>query len=312
MHTICSCEEYRFGDRQTCEVCNKDRSHGTKYYTIPIGPRLQQLKEVTTLAKVTTLLDTIPQKSRFVSDLHQSSSWNAFVTEMGSKAIALSYCSYGFNPFHHIITQGTYSIWAQTGLILNLPAHMRVKTGTTLLLGLISGPRAPKKLNLYNEILVNELVKLKDGLQVYNAASKQLEMTRVGLLYMVGDVPGIAKEQNRVQQNALNSCSHCIMQGQHSKILDKTVYPGGGMFLHPDDALRQDTTFPSGLVEEENVTLRSSNVEISDARYLDLLKHEGQNEGKKTQTLSTAITLDVMVATTGSDLDWTFSRRMLL
>lgn len=290
MHTICSCEEYRFGDRQTCEVCNKDRSHGTKYYTIPIGPRLQQLKEVTTLAKVTTLLDTIPQKSRFVSDLHQSSSWNAFVTEMGSKAIALSYCSDGFNPFHHIITQGTYSIWAQTGLILNLPAHMRVKTGTTLLLGLISGPRAPKKLNLYNEILVNELVKLKDGLQVYNAASKQLEMTRVGLLYMVGDVPGIAKEQNRVQQNALNSCSHCIMQGQHSKILDKTVYPGGRMFLHPDDALRQDTTFPSGLVEEENVTLRSSNVEISDARYLDLLKHEGQNEGKKTQTLSTAIT----------------------
>lgn len=58
---------------------------------------------------------------------------------MGSKAIALSYCSDGFNPFHHIITQGTYSIWAQTGLILNLPAHMRVKTGTTLLLGLISG-----------------------------------------------------------------------------------------------------------------------------------------------------------------------------
>ncbi|CAC5410159.1 unnamed protein product [Mytilus coruscus] len=151
---------------------------------------------------------------RLTKDLivgHESSSWNAFVTEMGSKAIALSYCSDGFNPFHHIITQGTYSIWAQTGLILNLPAHMRVKTGTTLLLGLIFGPRAPKRLNLYNEILVNELVKLKDGLQVYNAASKQLEMTRVGLLYMVSDVPGIAKE-NRVQQNALNSCSHCIMQ----------------------------------------------------------------------------------------------------
>lgn len=69
------------------------------------------------------------------------------------------------------------------------------------------------------------------------------------------------------------------LTGQHSKILDKTVYPGGRIFLHPDDALRQDTTFPSGLVEEETVTLRSSNVEISDARYLDLLKHEGQNEG---------------------------------
>ncbi|CAG2223575.1 unnamed protein product [Mytilus edulis] len=177
-----------------------------KYYTIPIGPRLQQLKEVTTLAKVTTLLDTIPQKR----------------------------------------------------------------------------PRAPKKLNLYNEILVNELVKLKDGLQVYNAASKQLEMTRVGLLYMVGDVPGIAKEQNRVQQNALNSCSHCIMQGvtiSPFAEIDSESVPS-----HDGEAKKVSC------IRRRNCYSSSSNVEISDARYLDLLKHEGQNEGKKTQTLSTAIT----------------------
>jgi positive regulator of sigma E activity len=32
-------------------------------------------------------------------------------------------------------------------------------------------------------------------------------------MYMVGDVPGIAKEQNRVQQNAKSSCGHCTDQG---------------------------------------------------------------------------------------------------
>jgi len=107
-----------------------------RYYTIPIGPRLQQLKEVASLAKITSVGKGF---SRFVDDLHTSEGWTNFIDEMGNGAIALSYCSDGFNPFHHNITQGSYSIWAQSGLILNLPQHMRVKVGTTLVFGLISG-----------------------------------------------------------------------------------------------------------------------------------------------------------------------------
>lgn len=77
------------------------------------------------------------------------------------------------------------------------------------------GPRAPKKLNKYNEVIVNELVQLKEGLATYNADSKQREVVKVGLLFMVGDVPGMAKEQNRVQQNAKTSCSHCTVNGNY-------------------------------------------------------------------------------------------------
>ncbi|CAC5395360.1 unnamed protein product [Mytilus coruscus] len=266
-HIICACEEYRFTDRQTCEICNQDRSVGTKYYTIPVGPRLQQLREVKSLARLTALMECIPEKSRFVADLHESSSWATFSKQMGKNAIALSYCSDGFNPFHHIISQGSYSIWAQSSLILNLPQHMRAKTGTTLLLGLISGPRAPKKLNKYNEILVNELVQLKDGLATFNGDIKQRGVVKVGLLFMVGDVPGMAKEQNRVQQNAKTSCSHCTIAGVHSCILDKTVYPGGRRFLDVNHPLRHDALFPSGTSEEE----------------------EKRQQGKSTDTLASAI-----------------------
>ena len=39
------------------------------------------------------------------------------------------------------------------------------------------------------------------------------EHINVGVMFMVGDVPGIAKEQNRVQQNAKTSCSHCYAEG---------------------------------------------------------------------------------------------------
>ena len=69
---------------------------------------IQQLKEVSTLARLTTVLRTI-QQNRFVDDLHLSPGWTDFHNTMGN-AIALSYCSDGFNPFHHIVAAGSYSM----------------------------------------------------------------------------------------------------------------------------------------------------------------------------------------------------------
>ena len=95
--------------------------------------------EVPALAKLTSVLQRTGQQHRFIEDLHMSPAWSEFQNNMGNNSIALSYCSDGFNPFHHIITQGSYSIWAQTGLILNLPKDIRTKIGTTMLFGLIPG-----------------------------------------------------------------------------------------------------------------------------------------------------------------------------
>ena len=63
------------------------------------------------------------------------------------------------------------------------------------------------------EVVVNELVKLRNGIPTFNGYTKLHELVKVGIMYMVGDVPGIAKEQNRVQQNAKSSCGHCTDQG---------------------------------------------------------------------------------------------------
>ena len=95
--------------------------------------------EVPALAKLTNVLQRTGHQHRFIEDLHMSPAWSEFQNNMGNNSIALSYCSDGFNPFHHIITQGSYSIWAQTGLILNLPKDIRTKIGTTMLFGLIPG-----------------------------------------------------------------------------------------------------------------------------------------------------------------------------
>ncbi len=61
---------------------------------------------------------------------------------------------------------------------------------------LFSGPRSPKRFNLFNEILVNELAQLRAGLVIYDRFKPQRELIKVGILYMVSGIPGLTKEQN--------------------------------------------------------------------------------------------------------------------
>ena len=62
----------------------------------------------------------------------------------------------------------------------------------------IISPHAPKKINIYNEVIVNELVQLqKQGIPIFNASNQAREHINVGVMFMVGDVPGIGKEQNK-------------------------------------------------------------------------------------------------------------------
>lgn len=63
-------------------------------------------------------------------------------------------------------------------------------------------------------------------------------------------------------------CLH-FCSGIHCKILDKTVYPGGRKFLDMDNPMRQDTTFPSGSVENGIIIKRTVEEEKVNARYLD-------------------------------------------
>jgi hypothetical protein len=73
-------------------------------------------------------------------------------------------------------------------------------------------------------------------------------------------------------------CLH-FYSGIHSKILDKTVYPGGRKFLDMDNPMRQDTTFPSGRVENGIIIKRTVEKEKVNARYLDHLHQEQHIQG---------------------------------
>ena len=75
-----------------------------RYYQIPIGPRIQQLMEV--LARC----HMVQQKStntgnRYNDDIQLSPVWQDTKIQHGEDVLGLSFCSDGFNPWHHHITQ---------------------------------------------------------------------------------------------------------------------------------------------------------------------------------------------------------------
>ena len=67
--------------------------------------------------------------------------------------------------------------------------------------------------------------------------------------------------------------------GNHSSILDKTIYPGSRKFLQSDDPLRNDTAFHSAKPEEGTVNTRTMREEKAIARYQDNLQREMDETG---------------------------------
>ncbi|XP_021342795.1 uncharacterized protein LOC110443119 [Mizuhopecten yessoensis] len=291
-HMICPCGFFTFKKEQICPACSRTNSDAQRYYTIPIIPRLQQMFETPSLAKL--LQENQGGDSLVMNDIHSTPSWRDFQQEMGGEStVAISYCSDGFNPYHHQATSRNYSIWAQSGIILNLPVQIRTQMKYAMLFGLICGPSTPANLNSFNRIIVEELLLLKDGVMAYDGLRKKLTLMKGGLMMLVCDVPGAAKEQHRVQHNALKACPHCKVEGEHSCILEKVIFLGSRKFLPPDDLLRRDTSFPSGNIEKDVVFPRVDKEEMLAARCLDSMKVQQLfGNGKAVQSLTTGFTKD--------------------
>jgi hypothetical protein len=76
-----------------------------------------------------------------------------FGTANNRRNIVVSINCDGFQPWKRI----NRTLTPFTFMILNFPEHLRHRPDYLLLGGLIPGPRQPKHLNPYLEIIVNEL-----------------------------------------------------------------------------------------------------------------------------------------------------------
>ena len=187
-----------------CPVCNEPRflSHGK----IP-RKRFKYMSVVTRLHRyfsnshTSELLQNHWQCSgehsnEIVTSIHQSPAWHEWYSPSGvfkgeHRSISFALCTDGLNPFSHEKTQ--YSMWPIFLVPLNMPHSIRMKTGSMFLTGIIPGPKEPKNMDPYIDVLVDDILDI-EGVEMYDAFKKEWFRSKGNILLHVLDYPG----QNKV------------------------------------------------------------------------------------------------------------------
>lgn len=135
-----------------------------------------------------------------------------FGTANNRRNIVLSLSSDGFVPHKW----STRSITPITAMILNLPENLRHRASNLLLVGLIPGPKAPKSMNPYLDIVVNELRHLyTEGFSVRDPTlplDHPPIKVRVKLLYTCADYPAHNKMNSQQGAGATFGCIKCHIE----------------------------------------------------------------------------------------------------
>lgn len=148
-----------------------------------------------------------------MKDVYDARIWNEFLhyngepflLEEGNLAFILNLDF--FQPYKHV----QYSLGAIYMSVLNLPRGIRYKQENTILVGLIPGPHEPEHdLNTFLEPLLQDLLKLWNGYELYVASSNCKKKIRGALLCVACDLPAGRKTCGFLSYTAHLGCSRCL------------------------------------------------------------------------------------------------------
>ena len=113
----------------------------------------------------------------------------AFLMDASSFSLCFTLNIDWFKPYEE--TQ--YSVGAIYLVIQNLPRSGRFKTSNIILVGLIPGPKEPRSVNPYLDLLVDDLRKLSHGVDISIPSMSDKVRVRAALTCGVCDLPAARK-----------------------------------------------------------------------------------------------------------------------
>lgn len=122
--------------------------------------------------------------------------------------IALGISTDGFGPFK----SRKQTCWPLIAFNYNLPPKIRFHLVNIICVGIIPGPKQPKDLDSFLIPLVDELLKLLQGISAYDAYRQRLFALRAYLILIFGDMPAVAKLMRMKGHNGLVPCRACNIQ----------------------------------------------------------------------------------------------------
>jgi hypothetical protein len=163
----------------------------------------------------------------------------AFANDPRNLRLALA--TDGFNPFGNMSTQ--YSMWPVLLTPLNLPPWECVNPANCLMSLLIPGPRSPgKDFDLFLEPLIEELIKLWEGVSTYDACTGKKFDLRAAVLWCIHDYPALGTLSGRTTKGYY-ACIHCDKDPLSRAIRNKICYIGHRRYLPMTHAWRNSLAF---------------------------------------------------------------------
>lgn len=196
------CDGGKFEKLTRCPICNEDRFFENEkrpkkvFKYLSIAKRVKRLFSDVTTSKLLQEHFHSSANPRLVTSIHQSNAWLDCYKQNGSfrgdkRAISFAFCTDGLNPFAQ--HKNNYSMMPMFLIPLNLPHHIRSKSGAMMLTGIVPGPNEPHTLQPYLDLVVDDLTQL-NKLKVYDAYHNEHFNLQVNILLTVCDYPG----QNKV------------------------------------------------------------------------------------------------------------------
>lgn len=153
------------------------------------------------------------ERKHGIESIWQSMAWRDNIVDddqefgKNERNIVLSMNIDGFGPY----SRRAYSIHPIMFMIMNLPENIRRKVDYLILAGIIPGPNAPKNMNTYLNIIVDELIDLwENGMTIEDFSDNMnTHIIKVKLLFTSCDYPAHSSINYQQDAGAYFGCMKC-------------------------------------------------------------------------------------------------------
>jgi hypothetical protein len=188
--------------------------------------------------------------------------------------LALGLSTDGFTLFKRR-RRGHSTAWPILIIIYNLHPRIRTRLENVICLGVIPGPKQCKDLNSFLVPLLEELLRLEEGVDTsvppVNVGDAEVSfMLRAFIIMLFGDIPAVAKLLSMKGHNAVMPCRACYIQGVLCQLARNSVYyvpltyPGDVEPASPNDLiLRTHALFLAHLNDLEAAPTKAARARIA-------------------------------------------------
>jgi hypothetical protein len=231
-------------DLDHCPLCGQtrfregsDRIPRRQFCYIPLIPRLQRFFSNEKTIKELSYREKYQAKTGVISDVFDGEHYQNLIrtaVEVDGKKLGHRYFS-GRNDIAFSICLDGYLLYKRRrggpsatpiiAQIYNLPPEIRTLISRTICLGVIPGPKGPKRIDTYLHAFETECVELAKGVNTFNCVTRSHFLLHAYNLFPHGDMVAIEKFLNVKGHNGKCPCRSCKIKAVNNPDSpDKTYY----------------------------------------------------------------------------------------